>query len=200
MLVIAVTGGIGSGKSTVADLFKNKGIPVIDTDLIARQLVQPGTPLLQQIITEFGSEYLDADGHLRRKALGKLIFNDAKARSKLEALMHPAIHGVVTAQLQKLKSPYCLILIPLLAHSRQSYPYDRVLVVDTTAAIRIQRTVHRDQLSPDLVKQIIASQPTREELFAIADDVVENNGDMKALALVVEDLHQRYLELSRETS
>ena len=200
MLVVAVTGGIGSGKSTVAELFEDKGIPIIDTDVIARQLVQPGTPLLRQITAEFGNEYLDADGQLKRKALGELIFNNMEARRRLEALMHPAIHEAVTAQLLKLNSPYCLILIPLLAHSKQSYPYDRVLVVDTTESIQIQRTVQRDQQSPDFVKQIIASQPTRQELLALADDVVENSGDMSTLALAVENLHQRYLALAREKS
>jgi dephospho-CoA kinase len=197
MLVIAVTGGIGSGKSTVADLFKAKGIPVIDTDEIARQLVQPGTPLLQQIITEFGSDCLDAHGQLNRKALRKLIFADAAARAKLEALMHPAIHTEVIAQLRKLDAPYCLILIPLLARSKQRYPYNRVLVVDTPEAIQIQRTMQRDQQDPDLVKQIIATQTPRHELLALADDVLDNSSEISSLVSAVDKLHQKYLRLSK---
>lgn len=196
MLVIAVTGGIGSGKSTVADLFKAKGVPVIDTDVIARDLVKPGTPLLKQIISEFGDDYLDTDGQLKRKALGKLIFNEPAARTKLEALMHPAIHAAVTAQLEQLKAPYCLILIPLLAHSKQAYPYDRVLVIDTPEPVQIQRTVLRDQQSPDFVRQIMSTQPTRDELLALADDILDNSGNIQALTVAVNDLHQHYLALA----
>jgi dephospho-CoA kinase len=197
MLVIAVTGGIGSGKSTVADLFKEKGVPVIDTDIIARQLVQPDSPLLQQIVTEFGSDYLDAEGQLKRKALRELIFNDAAARNKLEALLHPPIHAEVSTQLAKIDAPYCLLLIPLLARSKQRYPYDRVLVIDAPEAIQLQRTVQRDQQDPALIQQIIASQTPRHELLALADDVLDNSGDMTALATAVNKLHQLYLALSK---
>lgn len=200
MLVIAVTGGIGSGKTTVAELFKAKGIPVIDTDVIARQLVKAGSPLLQKIITAFGTEYLDANGQLRRKELGKTVFTDAAARNRLEALLHPPIHEEVTRQLQELRSPYCLILIPLLARSTHHYPYDRVLVIDIPATTQIQRTMRRDQQDPDFVRQIIATQPTREELLELADDVLDNSGDLTSLTAAVEELHQRYLALAGEKS
>ena len=197
MLIVAVTGGIGSGKSTVADLFKARGVPVIDTDVIARQLVQAGTPLLEQIIKEFGSDYLNADGQLNRKALRQLIFADATARDKLEALLHPPIHAEVTAQLQKIDAAYCLLLVPLLARSKQRYPYDRVLVIDVPESIQIQRSVHRDQQDPALIKQIIASQTPRNELLELADDVLDNSGDMATLETAVDELHQRYLALSK---
>jgi dephospho-CoA kinase len=196
MLVIAVTGGIGSGKSSVAELFKEKGIPVIDTDVIARQLVQPGSPLLSQIIREFGHEYLDSDGQLKRKELSKLIFTTAAAREKLETLLHPAIHARVIEQLQAITSPYCLLLIPLLARSKQSYPYDRVLVIDVPQQIQIARTVQREKLAPDFVRQIIATQPTRNELLAMADDVLDNSSDMAALSDAIAKLHQHYLFLA----
>ena len=197
MLVVAVTGGIGSGKSTVADLFKAKGVPVIDTDMIARQLVQAGSPLLKQIITEFGSVYLDTDGNLQRKALRKLIFSETAARTKLENLLHPPIHAAVTAKLQKIDAPYCLLLIPLLARSKQPYPYDRILVIDVPEAIQIQRTIERDQQDPDLIRRIIASQTPRAELLEIADDIIDNSGDLPALTAAVNKLHQRYLSLSK---
>jgi len=197
MLIVAVTGGIGSGKSTVAELFKAKGVPVIDTDAIARELVQPKSPLLTQIIAAFGNEYLDADGHLNRKELRKLIFADTVARTRLEALLHPPIHADVIAQLQKLDAPYCLILIPLLARSQQDYPYDRVLVVDANESVQIQRCVQRDQQDPELIKQIIASQPERKELLALADDIIDNNSNIAALSAAVDELHQRYLTLSK---
>lgn len=200
MLIIAVTGGIGSGKSTVADLFKAKGIPAIDTDQVAHQIVQPGSPILQKIITEFGQDYLDNSGQLKRKQLGQLIFTDELAKARLEAIMHPAIHAEVLAQLNKLDSPYCLILIPLLAHSRYTYPYDRVLVVDTPEQLRISRTSQRDQQSPDLVRQIITTQPTRSELIAMADDILDNSGDLSALRQAVCKLHKLYLNQASQLS
>jgi len=197
MLVVAVTGGIGSGKSTVADLFKQKGIPVIDTDQISREIVQPGSPLLEQIISEFGQEYLDAKGHLKRKDLGRLIFANTSARDKLEAVLHPVIHSEVLNRLKKLSTPYCLILIPLLARSKQLYPYDRILVVDTPPDLQIQRTTTRDHKDPDLVRQIIATQPSRDDLLKLADDVLDNSGDRNNLKDAVDRLHQHYLELSK---
>lgn len=200
MLVVAVTGGIGSGKSTVADLFKAKGVPVIDTDVVARQLVQPGQILLKQIITEFGREYLDDHGQLDRKALRNCIFRDSQARHKLESLMHPAIHAEVMAQLGKIKAEYCLILIPLLARSHQRYPYDRVLFVDAPEHSRIQRTAQRDQQTPDMIKQIIASQAPHDEMIAMADDVLDNSGDMTVLSAGVNALHQKYLTLAKASN
>ncbi len=200
MLVIAVTGGIGSGKSTVAELFKEKGIPIIDTDQISRELVQPGSPLLQQIISEFGQEYLDAKGHLKRKDLGRLIFANTSARDKLENLLHPAIHSEVVKRLKKISSPYCLILIPLLARSKQLYPYDRILVVDTPPDLQIQRTTTRDHLDPDYVRQIIATQPSRDDLLELADDVLDNSGDHNILKAAVDRIHQQYLELAKQRS
>lgn len=197
MLVVAVTGGIGSGKSTVADQFKTKGVPVIDTDEVSRRLVRPGQILLEKIIAEFGDKYLDEHGRLNRKALRTLIFTDPRARNKLESLMHPAIHAAVTAQLRQIEAAYCLVLIPLLTRSRQHYPYDRVLFVDAPEATRIQRTAQRDQQDPASIKQIIASQAPREELLALADDVLDNGGDMTALASRVEALHHKYLALSQ---
>jgi len=200
MLVIAVTGGIGSGKSTVAVLFKEKGIPVIDTDQISRELVQPGTPILQQIIREFGKEYLDANGQLKRKDLGHLIFANTSARDKLEALLHPTIHSEVLKRLKKLDSPYCLILIPLLVRSKQLYPYDRILVVDTPPDLQIQRTTTRDKQDPDFVRQIIAIQPSRDDLLKLADDVLDNSGDLINLKAAVDRIHQHYLELAKQRS
>ena len=200
MLVIAVTGGIGSGKSTVAELFKKKGVPIVDTDVIARQLVQPNSPLLNQLIDEFGHDYLDTDGHLKRKALGKLIFTNPAAREKLEELMHPAIHAEVVQKLKEIKEPYCLVLIPLLARSKHAYPYDRILVVDVPEQAQVQRTAQRDQQDAGFVRQIIDTQPSRGELLSIADDVLDNSGDLDALALAVDKLHRLYLSLATKQS
>lgn len=197
MLVVAVTGGIGSGKSTVAELFKAKGIPVIDTDSVARELVRPGQPLLQQIITEFGYAYLDAHGQLDREALRKRIFSDSQARHKLESLMHPAIHTEVMAQLRNTRAAYCLILIPLLAQTRQHYLYDRILLVDAPESVRVQRAAKRDQQDPDAIKGIIASQASREAMLAMADDVLDNSGSLDNLATEVDALHREYLALAK---
>lgn len=193
MLIIAVTGGIGSGKSTVAELFKEKGIPVIDTDQVARQLVQPGSTILNKIIDQFGQKYLDNSGVLKRKELGQLVFSDKVAKTRLEDILHPAIHAEVCAQLEKIDSPYCLILIPLLAHSKHSYPYNKVLVIDTPEQLQISRTMQRDKQSPDFVRQIMSTQPKRSELIALADDVLDNSGDLQELSAAVDKLHKYYL-------
>jgi len=197
MLVVAVTGGIGSGKSTVAELFKRKGIPVIDTDMVARDLVKPGQPLLQKIISEFGDQYLGPDGQLDRKALRQHVFTDNHARNKLESLMHPAIHAETLARLRNLNADYCLILIPLLVQSRLTYPYDRVLLVDAPEHTRAQRTVSRDQQSPEAIRQVIASQAPRQAMLAIADDILNNSGDFSSLSAAVDSLHLKYTELAR---
>jgi dephospho-CoA kinase len=198
MLIIAVTGGIGVGKSTVAELFKQKGVPIIDTDEIARQLVQPGSPILDQLIKSFGNEYLDADGHLKRKALGQLIFTNTAAREKLETLLHPAIHAELTAKLKSLAAPYCLLLIPLLARAKQPYPHDRVLVIDVPQNVQIQRTAGRDSSDPNLIKQIIAAQTPHDQLIRLADDILDNSGTLADLQVQVDKLHNRYLALAKE--
>jgi len=199
MLVIAVTGGIGSGKSTVADLFRARGIPVIDTDEIARELVEPGEPLLGQIVSEFGKDYLDAGGRLNRRALRELVFRDAAARNKLEQMFHPLIHAQVVSRLEEIRAPYCLLIIPLLARAKQAYPYDRVLLVDAPEASRVQRSCLRDGQNPESIKRIIASQAPSTELAEIADDILDNSGDLHHLQDEVERLHRQYLQLATAT-
>jgi dephospho-CoA kinase len=200
MLVIAVTGGIGSGKSTVAELFQAKGIPNIDTDKVARKLVRPGSPLLQQIAEEFGREFITVDGQLDRKALREHIFANSQARHRLEALMHPAIHAEVMEQIQMLDAPYCLLLIPLLAANPRGYTYDRVLLIDAAENVRAERAAERDDQDPGSIRPIITSQPSREQMLAIADDVLDNNGDPNTLTTAVGVLHQKYLALARSNS
>jgi len=199
MLVIAVTGGIGSGKSTVADLFRAKGIPVIDTDEIARELVEPGEPLLEHIVSEFGKDYLDAHGRLNRRALRELVFRDDSARNKLEQMFHPLIHAQVVSRLKGTRAPYCLLIIPLLARTKQAYPYDRVLLVDAPEASRVQRSSLRDGQNPESIRRIIASQAPSTELEEIADDVLDNSGDLQHLQKEVERLHRQYLQMATAT-
>jgi dephospho-CoA kinase len=200
MLVIAVTGGIGSGKSTVADQFRARGVPVIDTDAIAHELVEPGEPLLERIIDEFGNDFLDAQGRLNRRALRELIFNDDAARIKLEQMSHPLIHAQVVARLKEIHAPYCLLIIPLLARSRQAYPYDRVLLVDAPEESRVQRGSQRDGQDPESIRRIIASQASGAELANIADDVLDNSGDLEQLRDEVDRLHRQYLRLANATN
>lgn len=198
MLIIAVTGGIGSGKSTVADLFRKHAVPVIDTDEIARELVQPGQPALAQIIEQFGATYQNSDGSLNRRALRELIFADAQARTKLESILHPAIHAVVMEQLARLTADYCLLIIPLLATGKQHYPYHRVLVVDVNEATQLHRTSTRDAQDDHATRKMMAAQAGRNTLLALADDVIDNNGSLMQLAGQVERLHEKYIALAHD--
>lgn len=197
MWVVAVTGGIGSGKSTVAELFGKHGVPVIDTDIVARNLVQPGEPLLKEIFEQFGDRFATINGALDRRALREHIFNNETKRLQLESLLHPAIREEVQKQLDNLNAAYCLILIPLLVNNLDQYPHDRVLFVDTEEHIRIERSATRDRQPAEKIRQVIASQPGQTEMLAIADDVLNNNGDLQQLSEAVNRQHQKYLELAK---
>ena len=196
MLIVAVTGGIGSGKSTVAELFRQRRVPVIDTDAIARELVQPGQAALAEIINTFGDAYKNSDGSLNRRALREMIFADEQARTTLESILHPRIHAAVLDQLNKLDANYCLVIIPLLATSTYTYPYDRVLFVDVTTDTQLQRTTARDAQDQQVTRQMIAAQADRDTLLTLADDVIDNNGNLTELAAQVARLHEKYLALS----
>jgi dephospho-CoA kinase len=196
MLIIALTGGIGSGKSTVASRFAERGIPVIDTDVIARELVQKGQPALAEIIAKFGTGMLRADGELDRIKLRELVFHDTQQRSQLEAILHPRILAAVKIALAGLHAPYCILVIPLLVETKQHYPHDRVVVVDTTPELQLQRLQARDQISNDLAQQILAAQASREQRLAIANDVITNIAATTELIAQVDALHAKYLKLA----
>ncbi len=197
VLIIGLTGGIGSGKTAVSDRFAALGVPVIDTDLISRQLVEPGHPLLQTIIREFGDSYLDTSGQLDRSALGQLIFSDPQARHKLESILHPAIRQEAQKQLDQLQADYAILVIPLLAESDADYPLDRVLVVDTPESLQIERVMQRDGSSRESVQNILNNQASRAQRLRLADDVIINDADLSALNASVDKLHADYLQLSR---
>lgn len=196
MLVVAVTGGIGSGKSTVIDLFRAKGIPVIDTDIIAREVVQEPA-VLTQLGKTFGHEILNSDSSLNRNALRQMAFASDDNRSKLNNILHPLIHQRAVAQLANTDAEYCLLVIPLLFESRYPYQYDRVLVIDATPEKQIERSMQRDNATRAGIQNIIAAQATREQRLSIADDVIDNNGELAGLKPQVETLHKKYLEISR---
>ncbi|MCP5158787.1 MAG: dephospho-CoA kinase [Gammaproteobacteria bacterium] len=199
MLVVGLTGGIGSGKTVVSDHFATRlGVPVIDTDLIARELVEPGQPALAEIATEFGAECLDDRGHLDRVRLREQVFVNQVGRRRLEAILHPRIRAVARQRIAALKAPYCLLVIPLLAETGMTELVDRVLVVDTPEAEQIRRVIARDQINETQARRILAAQASRAQRLALADEVLENFGDLAKLALPIADLHRHYLRLAAE--
>jgi dephospho-CoA kinase len=196
MLRIGLTGGIGSGKSTVAGLFAARGVPVIDADVIARELVAPGQPALVEIIAAFGAEMVNADGQLDRARLRERVFNDAAQRERLEAILHPRIRAVMAERAAAQSTTYVLLVIPLLFESGQRDLVDRMLVVDVPVELQRARVSARDHLSDAQIDAILAAQLSRDQRIDGADDVIDNSGDAAALERQVDDLHRRYLQLS----
>ncbi|MEX2124532.1 MAG: dephospho-CoA kinase [Woeseia sp.] len=197
-LRIGLTGGIASGKSMVADLFAAKGVPVIDTDVIAREVVQPGQQALQDIEREFGRDVLDADGRLDRRRLRELIFADDRKRTALEAILHPRIRDAAVLQSRAAGGAYQIIVVPLLVESPMRQFMDRILVVDCSEESQLNRLLERDTETEQQARRIIAAQASREERLAIADDVVDNDGEKTDAAAQVERLHRLYLDLARK--
>lgn len=193
MLVVGLTGGIASGKSEVSALFEQTGAEVIDTDLISRELVEPGRPLLETICNEFGREILNPDGSLNRQQLRDIIFEDDKARNRLEEILHPAIRETVRKRIATSSAPYAIVVIPLLAETRYPYELDRILVVDTLRENQVSRLMKRDKISEEAALKILDTQATREQRLAIADDIILNDGDKSHLSDKVQALNDQYL-------
>lgn len=194
--IVGLTGGIGSGKSAVSDLFEKKGIAVVDADLVSRQVVEPGTPALAQIAEHFGSDILDQDGKLIRSKLRNIIFADLQEKSWLEHLLHPIMNKEIRQQLTAVQSQYAILSSPLLLETHQYKLVDRILVVDASEELQMQRAMRRDNNNPDLIKAIINSQISRQERCARANDIIQNHGAIDELHEQVEKYHQLYLELS----
>jgi dephospho-CoA kinase len=193
--ILGLTGGIGSGKSAVAQHFIDLGVHLIDADHAARWVVEPGKPALSKIVEHFGGEVLQADGQLDRTALRKRIFANADDRRWLEALLHPLIGQEIMQYLARAQSPYAILVSPLLIESGQHKLTQRVLVVDAPEQLQIQRTVARDQSSDEQVQAILKAQASREERLSHADDVLLNDRDLTWLKSEVERLHHFYLSL-----
>lgn len=193
---VALTGGIASGKSTVAGLFGALGVPIIDTDLIAREVVAPGTPGLAAVSARFGVQILDDAGQLDRGRLRALVFADAGARRDLEALLHPLIRARAGELARAAGGAYQLVVVPLLLETGTAGDYDRVLVVDCEPATQVARLVLRDGVPEAQARAILDAQAAREARLARADDVIVNSADLPALARQVETLHHRYLQLA----
>ncbi|POT55940.1 dephospho-CoA kinase [Citrobacter amalonaticus] len=195
---VALTGGIGSGKSTVANAFADLGIDVIDADIIARQVVAPGMPALNIIAEHFGSELIAADGSLQRRILRERIFSHPDEKAWLNALLHPLIQQETHHQFQQATSPYVLWVVPLLVENSLYKKANRILVVDVSPETQRLRTMQRDNVSREHVEQILAAQATREARLAVADDVINNNGAPDAIASDVARLHAHYLQLASQ--
>ena len=192
-LRIGLTGGIASGKSTVADLFANLGVPVIDTDAVAREVVNPGEPGLDSVVKQFGPEILQPDGFLDRAQLRKIIFATPEAREQLNNILHPLIRARTAQLIEQIDTPYLVLEIPLLTETGFTDLIDRVLVVDCPQELQKQRLKARDCETEESANKIIEAQATRAQRLAIADDVICNAGSLENLTLLVNELHQRYM-------
>ncbi len=197
MIIVGLTGGIASGKSTVADMFRSYDVPIIDTDIIARELVMPGEEAYNEIINKFGENILQANGSLDRAKLRDLIFKNTDQRKQLESILHPRIRIEVFALLKQINAPYVIIVIPLLFETDYPYPLDRVLVIDTSEAIQLGRLLQRDGIDHELATRILATQLPRQQKCQLADDILTNDGDMELLRSRVDALHRQYLALSK---
>ena len=200
MFTVGITGGIGSGKSKAAQRFEHLGVPVVDADVIARQVVEPGLPALDQIKQEFGEHVIGADGHLDRSALRHIIFSDQEHKNTLENILHPIIYSEVVDALSRQTASYAIVVIPLLAESKRNYPIDRILVIDAPSAIQQSRVTARDRQTAQEVRRIIDMQASRRDRLKIADDVYLNTGTVAELNAWVDAKHSHYLELAAKGS
>lgn len=197
MFSVALTGGIASGKSTVANLFAELGIAVIDADMVAREVVAPGSEGLALVVESFGAEVLAADGSLDRKAMRQRVFADATARQKLEAIIHPRVRQTLKTRAESAQSPYVLLVIPLFVESGDYAWVNRVLVVDVPRETQLERLMGRDGSSREQAEAMLAAQASREQRLSIADDVIENSASPEALHSAVRQLHENYLDLAQ---
>lgn len=199
-MIIGLTGGIGSGKTTVANLFAKEGIDVVDADIIARDVVKRGSIGLEKIREKFGSSILLPDGNLNRAALREKIFSDSKTKEWLNLLLHPLIHQSLIEQIRQTTSPYCLLVAPLLIENNLMGLCNRILVVDVSEKTQIERTCQRDKVPQKQVETILSAQVSRTERLKHADDIIINDDSETFLDIQVKDLHAKYLTLSRNSN
>ena len=197
MYKVGLTGGIGCGKSTVSDLFKQYATPIIDADIIAHELVLPGQKALSQISHCFGQGCINADGSLDRSRIREIIFNDAKKKHQLEGIMHPLIYAEIKHQFSQLIEPYCIIAIPLLIETKMQSLVDHILVIDCPLEMQINRVKLRDKLSDTQITAMIKSQVSRTERLAQADSIIDNTRDIIFLSQQVNHLHDQFLKQAK---
>ena len=196
MLIIGLTGGIGSGKSVASDKFKSLGVAVVDADVASRTVVEPGKPALKEIQDHFGSGIITAEGKLDRNKLREIIATDAKERKWLESVLHPKIGEQITKEISESNSVYTLFVAPLLLETNSQEMCSRVVVVDVPKDVQIRRTAKRDKVSSNQVEQMVAAQMKREKRLEKADDVLLNSGTIEDLEKQVEELHKKYIQMA----
>jgi len=196
MLIIGLTGGIGSGKSVASDKFKSLGITIVDADVASRTVVEPGKPALKEIEDHFGSGIITAEGKLDRNNLREIIATDPEERKWLESVLHPKIGEQITKEISESTSVYTLFVAPLLLETNSQEMCSRVVVVDVPKDVQIRRTAKRDKVSPNQVEQMVAAQMEREKRLEKADDVLLNSGTIEDLEKQVEELHKKYIKMA----
>lgn len=198
---IALTGGIASGKGAAAECFIRNGVPVFDADVVARKLVQPGRPALAEIAAAFGAQMLTDSGELDRRRMRELVFSDPVERRRLETILHPRVRSALQESARDCTAPYCVLVIPLLAEHRSDYDFvDRVAAVDVSPQTQMERLLGRDRCTRQDAAKSLAAQAPREQRLAIANDVIDNDGDKPALDPIVARLHELYLRLAATRS
>lgn len=195
-VVVGLTGGIGCGKSTVTELFASHGVQYVDADIVAREVVMPGTPCLAAISAHFGTDILQANGELNRASLRQRVFSNSADKLWLEQLLHPAIRQELLTQLAALTSPYALLVAPLLLENKLNQYVQRVLVIDLPESLQLQRAMARDSANEQQIKTIMAAQISRPERLKLADDIIKNDSSIADLTPRVAALHQQYLQLA----
>jgi dephospho-CoA kinase len=197
-LHIALSGGIASGKTYVSNKFSSLGVDIIDTDIIAHEIVSPGRSALEEITDNFGKSVLQKDGALNRKLMRKIVFEDSKKRLILESILHPKIQNEVKNKISSLNGPYQIIVVPLLTKSPILKQVNRILIIDCDEKKQLERLIKRDGISTKLASQIMSSQSDRKERLSIADDIILNDDDFYSLDTQIINLHRCYLDLSKE--
>jgi dephospho-CoA kinase len=198
MFVVGLTGGIGSGKTAVSNRFAAQGIDVVDADVVSRQVVEPGTQALRQIQRHFGDDILQADGRLDRASLRALVFSNADEKTWLEKLLHPLMGIEISRRLEAAQSPYVLFVSPLLVEAGQIALCNRVIVVDAPETVRLDRTTLRDNNTVEQVKNIMATQLSRQQRLESATDVINNSGSLEQLDHRVDELHHAFLLMTKK--
>ena len=194
--VVVLTGGIAAGKTAVSDLFAQRGVPVIDTDQIAHEIVEPGQPALKRIAEAFGREFLGADGRLDRKKMRTAIFSSPQQKTRLEGILHPAIVAEADHRIAQINAPWCILVVPLLTETSLLPWIDHVLVVDVEESVQIERVMARDNISQQQAQSILDAQTSRRQRLALADDVLDNSGSLEQLKTAVNELQRKYTILA----
>jgi len=195
-MIVGLTGGIGSGKSAAANFFQNEGITVIDADGLSREVIEEGTPGFASIVEYFGSKIIDSDGSINREHLRKEVFDDDKKKKLLESIIHPLVRELMVKKIAVSKSPYSIIMVPLIFETNSMSNYNRILVIDCDPKLQLQRAMLRDNNSKAQIEKIMDSQCSREERISIANDIIPNNDSLENLKIRSIAMHKFYLGLS----